>query len=379
LTLEGELAAPCRAPFFSPPTGGGFMNDRMGLMGFGRFGAALAGLMADAGMEVRAYDPGGSIPPELATESPGDLANRCDVLVLAVPVTRIPDALRDLRPHLRNHFVLDVGSVKLSPIAALSKALGDSIPWVGTHPLFGPTSVALGDNPLLAVVCPNSIHPEAAPRARELYERIGCQVVEMDPDSHDRLMAKTHALAFFVAKGMLDSGVPGAPPVAPPSFQAIARTLEAVQSDATHLFTSIHTENPYASEARRRLLASLESADRALSSLETGEVPTPASGGSLTIPDLGALSPELRAARDLIDELDLELVTLLARRSRLARRAAKVKTELGLQVRDARRETDLLAARREWSRRAGLDPDRVEEVFQAILRFSRTIQDPSAG
>jgi prephenate dehydrogenase len=354
------------------------MGDRIGLMGFGRFGRALAALMADAGMEVRAYDPEGSVAPDLASESPGDLANRCDVLVLAVPVTRIPDALRSVQPHLRNHLVLDVGSVKLSPVAALSKVLGDSVPWVGTHPLFGPTSVAL-ENPLVAVVCPNSIHPEAAPRARELYEKIGCQVVEMDPDSHDRLMAKTHALAFFVAKGMLDSGVPGAPPVAPPSFQAIARTLEAVQSDATHLFTSIHTENPYATEARRRLLASLESADRALSSLEPGELHAPTFGDALTIPDLGALSPELRAARDLIDEVDLELVTLLARRSRLSRRAAKVKTELGLQVRDARRESDLLAARREWSRRAGLDPDRVEEVFQAILRFSRTIQDPSAG
>ena len=95
----------------------------------------------------------------------------------------------------------------------MSRILGDAVPWVGTHPLFGPTSVALGENPLVAVVCPNSTHPEAHHRARSLYERIGCRVVEMDPDSHDRLMAKTHALAFFVAKGMLDAGVPGAPPV----------------------------------------------------------------------------------------------------------------------------------------------------------------------
>ena len=49
-------------------------------------------------------------------------------------------------------------------------------------------------------------------------------------------MAWTHALAFFVAKGMIDAGAGMEVPFAPPSFQAIARTIEIVRSDAGHLF-----------------------------------------------------------------------------------------------------------------------------------------------
>jgi len=351
------------------------MVDRIGLMGFGRFGRAFASLVSEAGLEVRAYDSGVSVPPEMASGSPGELAKQSDVLVLAVPLNVMTDALVALRPHLGSQLVLDVGSVKLKPVAAMSRILAGSVSWVGTHPLFGSTSIALGENPLVTVVCPNPAHPGAGARARNLYERIGCRVVEMDPDSHDRLMALTHALAFFVAKGMLDAGVPGAPPVAPPSFQAIARTLEAVQSDATHLFTSIHSENPYAAQARRHLLSCLESTDRALTSLESGDLSSPDLGGVLSIPELGAQSPELRATRELIDEVDRELVTLLARRARLALRAGRAKSDLGMGVRDPRREAAVLASRREWSERLGLAPEGVEDIFQAILRLSRSMQN----
>jgi prephenate dehydrogenase len=353
------------------------MGLRLGMMGHGRFGSALGALAREAGMEVRAYDPREAVPPESRAASPEDLARSADFIVLAVPVVRTPDALATLRPFLReDHLVLDVGSVKLFPIAAMSEILGSAVPWVGSHPLFGPTSIALGERPLSVVVCPNPLHPAGAGRVRSLYEKMGCRVVEMDPDRHDRLMARTHALAFFVAKGMIDAGVPENPPVAPPSFQAIARTLEAVRSDATHLFTSLHARNPYAAEARRLLLNSLTEADRNLGALESGDAEESAGAQGLAIPDLGAHSPALRETRDLIDEVDRELVALLARRSQLARRAAKAKAELGRGIRDPRREADLLSARRAWAEELGLDSESVEEIFRAVVRFSLAAQQP---
>ena len=70
-------------------------------------------------------------------------------------------------------------------------------------------------------------------------------------------MAHTHALTFFVAKGMIDAGAATAVPFAPPSFQAISRTIETVRSDAGHLFAAIARDNPFAPEARKELVRAL--------------------------------------------------------------------------------------------------------------------------
>ena len=98
--------------------------------------------------------------------------------------------------------------------------LGQEVSWVATHPLFGPTSLALGERPIRAVVCPNLQHPAAVAKVRNLYEALDCEVLERDAEIHDKEMAESHALAYFVAKGFLDSGVTVNPPHSPPSARA---------------------------------------------------------------------------------------------------------------------------------------------------------------
>jgi len=342
------------------------------LLGFGRFGRALADLLADAGYAYRALDPFVEVPEGRRAESLRDLVAGAEMVVVAVPVPRIRAALEDLRPHLaKGTIVFDVGSVKTSPMKAMDDVLGDDVPFVATHPLFGPLSLALAERPLRVVLCPSPRHPEAAERVRALYETIGCEIVEQTAEGHDRVMAHTHALTFFVAKGMIDAGAGMAVPFAPASFQAISRTIETVRSDAGHLFSAIQRENPFAAEARKHLLEALGAIDSAL------DVPTadaPPDSTRFAIPDLGERSPALRETREHIDALDRELVELLARRSELARRAAKAKAEIGAPVLDAGREASILEARRAWARDSGLDPAGVEEIFRAVMRASRRVQ-----
>jgi prephenate dehydrogenase len=94
----------------------------------------------------------------------------------------------------------------------------------------------------------------------------------------------------------------------------------------------------------------------------------------LAIPDLGDLSPALRETRELIDELDQELLAVLARRAVLSKRAGASKAALGADVKDEAREARVLETRRGWAKDRGLDPDDIESIFEAILRFSRSIQ-----
>jgi prephenate dehydrogenase len=96
--------------------------------------------------------------------------------------------------------------------------------------------------------------------------------------------------------------------------------------------------------------------------------------GDVSIPDLGARSPELREARDHIDAIDRDIVHLVARRMELVRRAAKAKAAIGAPVLDGAREAEMLAARGQWARDEKVDPAGVEDLFRAILTLSRRSQ-----
>jgi len=344
----------------------------VGLLGFGRFGRALGSLLSEAQIPFRALDPAVAVPEAVRATGLAELVGGASLVVVAVPVPRTREALESLRPHLvPDQVVLDVGSVKVHPFGDLEAVLGDEIPWVATHPLFGPLSLALAERPLRVVVCPSPRHPGAAARAGELYRRIGCEVIEQTPESHDRVMAHTHALTFFVAKGMLDAGAGMEVPFAPPSFQAISRTIETVRSDAGHLFSAIQRENPFAAEARHQLLEALAEIDRALEAAPAGGA---REASRFAIPDLGARSPELQETRELIDAVDHELLLLLARRVTLARRAGKAKAQLGHPILDPSREASLLSERRAWAEGLDLDGESVDELFRSILRLSRRAQ-----
>ncbi len=249
------------------------------ILGFGRFGRALAELLIDAGHGVRVYDPHAEVPAGLAAASAAAAVEDARWVVLAMPVPHMRDALQALRPQLHaGHTVIDVGSVKMHPCAMMDELLGDDIPHAGTHPLFGPLSLARGERPLRTVICASPRHPDAAARARQLFAELGCEVIEQDPATHDRAMASTHALAFFIAKGLVDIGVDDDLTVAPPSFQGLKNMLAAVRGDAGHLFAAIQQENPFATDARTRLIESLQLIHRKLLTEKDED-------GGLAIPD----------------------------------------------------------------------------------------------
>ena len=149
--------------------------------------------------------------------------------------------------------------------------------------------MARGERPLNVVVCPNTEHPEAVAQVQELYEFLGCTVICEDANAHDRLMAQTHAMTFFIAKGLLDMGVDANAAHLPPSFQALARTLDAVRSDAGHLFFAIQHENPHAAAARWRLIDSLTNLAE---QLDQTDIEPEKGNATLSIPNVSA-PPEL--------------------------------------------------------------------------------------
>ena len=344
---------------------------QVGIVGYGRFGRALGGLLEECGHDFRALDPSAVIPADKRAVDLQDLLSEARFLALAVPVPMLRRVLEAVEPHVGgDHVVFDVSSVKAGPCRWMEEVLGPSRPFAGTHPLFGPVSLSRAERPLRVVLCPSPLHARAAEDIRGLFESLGCEVLLQSPEDHDRVMATTHALTFFLAKGLLDVGAGAELPFAPPSFHAIQHTLESVREDAGHLFATLQNQNPYAAGARARLLESMESIHRDLAeAVEEGEAAL-----HLAIPDLGTRSPQLQEVRDVIDALDRELLDLLARRLELSRRAARAKAELGTAVLDPAREARLMEDRRTWAGEKGIDAQGVEDVFRAVLRLSRRAQ-----
>lgn len=330
----------------------------------------MAGLIAERGYSWRGWDPVIALPDEHAVDSVDALLAQSDLIIVAVPIDAFETVLRDLRPGLGNqHQVMDVCSVKQGPCRMMDDVLGDGIGHVGCHPLFGPLSIARAE-PLRTVLCPSQSHPATARLARSLFESLGSEVTEQDPASHDQFMAQTHAMAFFIARGLLDLGIGGDLRWAPPSFAALAASISAVRADAGHLFNAIQRENPYAAPTRQRLIEALTLIDQRLAEPSAGSGLRP----DLDIPDLGEPSPALLEVRGHIDELDRELIALLQRRCELSARAGHAKRVTGAPVLDPGRETDLLDQRRGWAEHGGLPGDVVQAIFRQVLALSRGVQ-----
>ncbi len=85
-------------------------------------------------------------------------------------------------------------------------------------------------------------------------------------------------------------------------------------------------------------------------------------------------SQELDGLRRQIDEIDEQLVQLLAERQKQVGRVVELKKRYSLPVYHPAREEDVITGRREQARRMGLNPDFVEELYRIIIRQSRIEQ-----
>lgn len=232
-------------------------QQHLGILGLGRFGSALLGLARTKGFAATAFDPR---HPEQSVASAAEVIDRADVLVLAVPVEHLEETLRAVVPLLRpGQLVIDVCSVKVEPEARLRRLIGGKARWIASHPLFGPVSLSRGE-PRTVILCPRLDAPDITADARAVFEALGCELIEVSAEEHDRVMAHTHVLAFFVARALQDIGADTAP-FAPPSFKSMAHVVSLVREDAGHLFTAIQTGNPFAKQARAELIAALQRID----------------------------------------------------------------------------------------------------------------------
>lgn len=137
-----------------------------------------------------------------------------DVVVLAVPVGAIETVCRSLRGCFREQTILtDVGSVKGEVLQAVQAGLGQLPPnFVPGHPIAGKersgveaasAELFLGRRVILTPT--EGTAPAARASIRQMWERVGGVVEEMDATHHDEVLAATSHLPHLLAYSLVAS------------------------------------------------------------------------------------------------------------------------------------------------------------------------------
>jgi prephenate dehydrogenase len=239
---------------------------RIGIIGFGPFGQLLAKHLKPRA-QVVAWN---RTPRAAAARKLGvplvslKEAAASDVVVLSVAMSAMEGMLRRVAPLVRpGALVMDVCSVKAWPCRLMRRLLPRGVAIIGSHPLFGPQSAAKGLQGLQVVLSPVRARPATVRAVKRFIERMGLEVVVMTPEGHDRAMARTQALAHFLARALVKVA-PEERPLRLKSFEKIWEAVEMVRHDSPRLFRDLQTLNLAAAPARRALLRELLRIDSSL-------------------------------------------------------------------------------------------------------------------
>ena len=138
-----------------------------------------------------------------------DAVSGADLILIAVPVQSISEMFEFISDE---QIVTDVGSVKRSIIDAIEKTRGQ-LPknYVPGHPIAGSEQHGvIAANPELFVHHKVLLTPteqtadEAVQQVRKLWSLLGAEVVIMDPDHHDAVLAQTSHLPHLLAYALVD-------------------------------------------------------------------------------------------------------------------------------------------------------------------------------
>jgi chorismate mutase/prephenate dehydrogenase len=222
--------------------------------GAGQMGRWFARFLTSQGFDVEVADPSVGIDWR-------DGALDQDLIVVAAPLRASAEILEALAERRPAGVVFDIGSLK-SPLRAGLRALADAgVKVTSIHPMFGPSTELLSGRHVIFV---DLGVPEATEAARELFASTMAVQVEMDLESHDRLIAYvlglSHALniAFFTALAESGEAAPKLAQLSSTTFDAQLGIAGSVAGENPHLYFEIQSLNDYGTESLTALLYAVE-------------------------------------------------------------------------------------------------------------------------
>ncbi len=193
------------------------MLDQLTIIAPGLLGASVARAARDRGLAKRIviWARRAEVRLQLTTQPWCDEAPTCledavtkaDLVVIAAPVTHIGSLAQEIAPHLSpGTVVTDVGSVKGEICRYGHAALADHGHFIGSHPMAGSEKTGWENGQADLFVqrtCFVTPLPDADTVASEtvvrFWDNLGSEVVTLDPDQHDEIVAHISHLPQVLA------------------------------------------------------------------------------------------------------------------------------------------------------------------------------------
>lgn len=143
-------------------------------------------------------------------DTPEEAVKDADLVIVATPVDRIVPLLRQIAPSLKaGALVCDVGSVKGEISRLGHDALAGRAHFVGAHPMAGSEKTGwehatadLFSGRTCFVTPVPSTDANALKKAVAFWKDLGCEVVTVDPDKHDEIVAHISHLPQVLASSL---------------------------------------------------------------------------------------------------------------------------------------------------------------------------------
>jgi prephenate dehydrogenase len=194
------------------------------VLGLGLIGGSLLHAIRHAGLDVVGFDIDASTAAAVSASgfpvAPTDAAavHGADLVILAMPLPEVVEALRSLAPHLApGAVVTDVGTLKAPVLAAVRELLPGST-FVGGHPLAGVEETGwTAADPLLfrdapwALTLEEDTPLEAWLRLAELVCDLGARPVPTTAEAQDAAIARVIGLPHVLAEALALTGLAGGP------------------------------------------------------------------------------------------------------------------------------------------------------------------------
>lgn len=213
--------------------------------GNGRMGNWLSLFFSSRGHKIRVYDEGENLRFPIERDLKKGIGD-AEVVVLATPISTIPDILREVLSYEPKGLVFDIASIKTPAVPLLRKAASDGMKVCSLHPMFGPETSSIIDRNVVICDCGS---PQAMEMARPLVE--GANVLEMEVEEHDVLMAYvlglSHAvnIAFFEALRQSGKGYKDLERAGSTTFRRQVELSRSVASENAQLYYEIQHLNPH--------------------------------------------------------------------------------------------------------------------------------------
>ncbi|OGP12928.1 MAG: prephenate dehydrogenase [Deltaproteobacteria bacterium GWA2_47_9] len=196
---------------------------KLTVIGVGLIGGSLAMALRKKGMVGEIVGVGRSIPNlELAakldvidkfTTDPAAGAIGADLVVIATPVASMAEMMKKIAPYLKEGaIVTDVGSVKGAITREAKGLLPTGVHFVGGHPIAGTEeSGVCAAFPALfekhrCILTPTvKTDKEALNKIKEIWEAAGSEVILMDAEKHDSILAAVSHLPHVIAYSLVNT------------------------------------------------------------------------------------------------------------------------------------------------------------------------------